>query len=197
MRRRCALFRVHPRTWLTRIEATCGCWRRVQCPAYVACIPFSDDGRSGGTIHISAFEHQAVATVDTVRLERDGKWITAEQATSPAYYAAHLRRPVQFEAAIRTLAEDHGLFFLEVGPGNALSTLARANLGGERAKHVTASLSHPRRADRDLKAMLEAVGRLWLSGVPVSWPALANGSLPRRIPLPTYPFERQRYVVGA
>ncbi len=124
-----------------------------------------------------------------------GKWITAEQATSPAYYAAHLRRPVQFEAAIRTLAEDHGLFFLEVGPGNALSTLARANLGGERAKHVTASLSHPRRADRDSKAMLEAVGRLWLSGVPVSWPALANGSLPRRIPLPTYPFERQRYVV--
>ena len=50
-----------------------------------------------------------------------GTWITAEQATSPAYYAQHLRRAVQFEAGIRAIAADPAILFLEVGPGNALA----------------------------------------------------------------------------
>ena len=49
------------------------------------------------------------------------------------------------------------------------------------------------------QALAEAVGRLWLTGVTVNWSALhtvdspSNGWLPGRVPLPTYPFERQHY----
>lgn len=124
-----------------------------------------------------------------------GDWITDEQATSPHYYATHLRRSVRFEAGVRTLAADPTLFFLEVGPSNALTTLARATLGKDRSRYTASSLSHPRQKDRESRAMLEAAGRLWISGVEPAWPKMHANAASRRIPVPTYPFERQRYAV--
>jgi acyl transferase domain-containing protein len=126
-----------------------------------------------------------------------GTWITDDQATSPTYYADHLRRSVRFEAGIRTLAADPALFFLEIGPGNVLTTLTRATLTKERVHYTASSLPHPRRQDSDTRAVLEAAGRLWLSGVPMTWPKLHEDASPRRIPLPTYPFERVRHAVDA
>jgi phthiocerol/phenolphthiocerol synthesis type-I polyketide synthase E len=126
-----------------------------------------------------------------------GTWITGEQATSPAYYATHLRRPIQFEAGIRTLAVDPALFLLEVGPGNALTSMARMTVGKNRAKHVFPSLPHAREQRADGEAMLEAAGCLWLSGAKVDWQRMHAGAGRRRVPLPTYPFERQRYWVEA
>jgi acyl transferase domain-containing protein len=41
--------------------------------------------------------------------------------------------------------------------------------------------------------LLESVGRLWLAGVEIDWRAFQDGERRRRIPLPTYPFERERY----
>jgi len=45
--------------------------------------------------------------------------------------------------------------------------------------------------------MLEALGRLWIHGVSVDWHAFNSRQRRRRVPLPTYPFERQRYWVEA
>jgi phthiocerol/phenolphthiocerol synthesis type-I polyketide synthase E len=126
-----------------------------------------------------------------------GTWITPEQATSPTYYAKHLRQPVQFEAGMRSLAAVSGLFFLEIGPGDTLTSLARANLARDRAKHATSSLSHPRKPQPDAQVMLEAAARLWLAGATLEWSGLHAGSAARRVPLPTYPFERQRYWVDS
>jgi acyl transferase domain-containing protein len=124
-----------------------------------------------------------------------GTWITDEQATSQAYYANHLRRAVQFEAGVRTIAADSALFFLEVGPGNALTSMARKIVAKDRAKHVIASLSHSREERPDAEAILDAVGRLWLAGASVDWEGLHDGASAKRVVLPTYPFERKRYWV--
>jgi acyl transferase domain-containing protein len=124
-----------------------------------------------------------------------GTWITADQATNPDYYTAHLRKPVRFEAGIRLLAADPSLFFLEVGPSNALATLTRATLGQERANIIASSLSRPRGKESDTRTLLQAAGRLWLSGVTVAWEGTHSGAVPRRIPLPTYPFERTLHAV--
>jgi phthiocerol/phenolphthiocerol synthesis type-I polyketide synthase E len=123
-----------------------------------------------------------------------GTWITPEQATSPAYYAEHLRRAVQFEAGMRTLAADATLHFIEVGPGSALTSLARLNLGADGARRVVASMRRPSDTRDDRDALLEAAGRLWVAGVPLRWPAV-HGEPRRRVPLPTYPFERKRFTV--
>ncbi|MBL8346079.1 MAG: SDR family NAD(P)-dependent oxidoreductase [Rubrivivax sp.] len=135
-----------------------------------------------------------------------GTWITPEQATSPAYWAEHLRRPVLFEAGLRTLAADPALMFLEVGPGQGLGALARANLGacagGGGARRVVASMRRPSESRPDAEAFLEATARLWLMGCGIAWQrgATAPGTpatspARRRVPLPTYPFERQRHAV--
>ena len=84
---------------------------------------------------------------------------------SPAYYAAHLRQAVRFEAGVRTLAAEPSLFLLEVGPGNVLTTLVRGMLGSERAKHhrVIAVESPPEAT--------ATCGRCWRRPVACGWPA--------------------------
>lgn len=123
-----------------------------------------------------------------------GTWITPQQATSPAYWAEHLRRAVQFEAGLRTLAADPALQFVEVGPGSALTSLARLNLGAGAAQRVLASMRSATEARDDTQTLLEGAGRLWLAGCPLDWAGL-NGVPRRRVPLPTYPFERQRHTI--
>jgi acyl transferase domain-containing protein/acyl carrier protein len=124
-----------------------------------------------------------------------GAWITAREATSPNYYAEQLRRPVQFLASVRALLADPSLLLLEVGPGAALQTMARLAAGNARSSQIVSSLSHPKERRSDDESMLEAAGRLWLSGVPVDWRGLHAAAPPARIPLPTYPFERERHWV--
>ena len=124
-----------------------------------------------------------------------GQWITPEQATSPQYYAEHLRRAVLFETGVRTLAADPALHLLEVGPGRSLATLAGLTLGNEGVRRTSMSMGHARDARHGSQALLEAAGRLWLAGVPIDWAGVHGGVQPRRVPLPTYPFERQRHAI--
>lgn len=124
-----------------------------------------------------------------------GLWITPAQATSPAYYAEHLRRAVLFEAGVRTLAADPSLHLLEVGPGRSLATLAGMTLGVEGVRRTSLSMGNARDARDGSMAVLEAAGRLWLAGVSLDWAGLHGPVRPRRVPLPTYPFERKRHAV--
>jgi NAD(P)-dependent dehydrogenase (short-subunit alcohol dehydrogenase family)/acyl carrier protein len=123
-----------------------------------------------------------------------GTWIKAEEAADPAYWGRHLRGAVRFADGIQTLARDNGRLLLEVGPGNTLKTLARQTLGlAEDA--VLASLPHPlERVPSDSFAR-RAVGRAWLAGASIKWDALHAGRNPRRVSLPTYPFESKRFWV--
>jgi acyl transferase domain-containing protein len=126
-----------------------------------------------------------------------GTWITADQATSPSYYAAHLRQPVRFAAGVRTLTDDRPDVLLEVGPGTAVATLARMTLGRDARPGVVASLSRPVEGRGDTESILDAAGRLWVSGVKVDWNAVHADDQLHRVPLPTYPFERQSYRISA
>jgi phthiocerol/phenolphthiocerol synthesis type-I polyketide synthase E len=126
-----------------------------------------------------------------------GDWISSQQAVSPAYYAQHLRQTVQFEAGIRVLARDPTLHFLEVGPGNTLTSLARLCIGPDGMRRTSASLGTARDKPGEVEGLLETAGRLWLAGVPLDWIGLHGASQPKRVPLPTYPFERKSHWVEA
>jgi amino acid adenylation domain-containing protein len=121
-----------------------------------------------------------------------GTWITAEEATDPEYWARHLRGAVRFSEGMAELLREPGRIFLEVGPGNALATLVREREGSPVA---LASLPHPNDRRSDLAFVLTALGRLWLAGIEVDWESLHAGERRRRVPLPTYPFERRRYWI--
>ncbi len=126
-----------------------------------------------------------------------GTWLLPEQATSPDYWTAHLRNAVLFADGVATLLSDPTVQLLEVGPGTALTALARLTLGREGGARASASLPHPREDRRESDTMLSTAGRLWTSGVAVDWEGLHSGEALRRVSLPTYPFERTRHWVDA
>ncbi len=127
-----------------------------------------------------------------------GTWITAAQAQDPNYWAAHLRSTVRFADGIDTVLETPGTALIEVGPGRTLSTLAKSHprLALPGARHVvTSTVRHPQEPVDDLSFLLKTVGRLWLAGLDLNHAALAPDA--RRTSLPTYPFERRRFVATA
>jgi acyl transferase domain-containing protein len=122
-----------------------------------------------------------------------GNWITAAEATDPGYWARHMRQPVRFAEGFRRLVEEPGRVLLEVGPGRTLSTLAKRQME-KAAGHISVtSLRHPEDSSSDEEFLLKSLGRLWLSGLKVDWANFYAGERRRRVPLPTYPFERKRY----
>lgn len=121
-----------------------------------------------------------------------GTWIRTEEATDPNYWATHLRQTVRLSEAIATLQQDPQLILLEVGPGKTLSTLAQQQPQAQST--LLSSLPHPRDPQPDTAYLLQTLGQLWLQGVPIQWSAYAEPKR-RRIPLPTYPFERQKYWI--
>lgn len=124
-----------------------------------------------------------------------GTWLTDEQAVDPDYWALHLRSTVLFTDGVETLLQDPGRWYLEVGPGNTLVNLVRQHAGCERDCPVLPSVRHPRQQEDDVEFILGTLGRVWLAGMRVDWNAFQCGQHRRRVPLPTYPFERQRYWV--
>ncbi|MFB6669701.1 amino acid adenylation domain-containing protein [Streptomyces parvus] len=137
-----------------------------------------------------------------------GAW---QPVLDPEYLRDHAERPVLFGAAVERLAREGYDTFVEVGHGATLSGAVRSATEtyapGESGGGVTVMSSLPgRAADRTNDAplsderhggrgdVLETVGRLWSLGMPLDRTALDAGT--RRIPLPTYPFQRRRYWAG-
>jgi thioesterase domain-containing protein/malonyl CoA-acyl carrier protein transacylase len=125
-----------------------------------------------------------------------GTWIRPEEATDPEYWARHLRAPVRFADGVGELLRQPGPVLLEVGPGKTLSTLARQHAGKRAARRIVPSLGTPRDRRSDAETLLTALGRLWLESVEIDWPAVHAGERRRRVPLPTYPFERKSFWIG-
>jgi pyochelin synthetase len=122
-----------------------------------------------------------------------GTWITDQEATSPAYWARHLRQPVRFAAGMKALCELNNFILLEVGPGHTLSALAKSM--GVPADRVVETFRADAGAEIEDWQLLRAVGRLWQQGVDIDWRALPRSGALRRVPLPSYPFERRRFWI--
>jgi acyl transferase domain-containing protein len=122
-----------------------------------------------------------------------GTWISPAEATSAEYWVRHLRNTVRFSDGIHTLAADPNRVLLEVGAGRTLTSIVRQHPARSAGQPVLNSMRHPRDEAPDLTFMLGALGRLWAHGVPIKWRALRQGEVRRRIPLPTYAFDRKRH----
>ncbi|MBL8324565.1 MAG: amino acid adenylation domain-containing protein, partial [Rubrivivax sp.] len=122
-----------------------------------------------------------------------GRWIDEREATDPAYWAQQLRQPVRFTPAVSLLlAELNAPVFLECGPRATLGALVRMQRQGTAVPVAVPCLGDE--VARERATVLEAAGALWTRGAALA----ATGTDPgRRIVLPNYPFERQRYWVEA
>ncbi|MDQ2980404.1 MAG: amino acid adenylation domain-containing protein [Acidobacteriota bacterium] len=125
-----------------------------------------------------------------------GTWIRDGEATDPAYWSAHLRKPVRFARAVGELLAEKERVLLEVGPGQTLTLHARRHPAKTPGHIVLSSLSHPEDRESDRACLLRSAGQLWAAGAAIDWRGLQAGRGLRRIPLPTYPFERGRHWIG-
>ena len=123
-----------------------------------------------------------------------GTWIRPAEAMDPDYWVRHLCGRVWFSEGLRTLMQDPSRVLLEVGAGQSLSALALQQ--GEQGKSLALpSLPHAQERQPDQRFLLESLRRLWLAGVEIDWQGIHGGERRRRLPLPTYPFERQSFWI--
>src|SRR5690606_33985640 len=95
-----------------------------------------------------------------------------------------------FADGVRALWESGYRVFVEVGPSPTLVGMARRCVEGEGEGLWVASLREGR---EDWRTLLEGVGALYVRGVGVDWAAFDRPYGRRKVALPTYPFQRERY----
>ncbi|BBC30132.1 Polyketide synthase [Streptomyces graminofaciens] len=120
-----------------------------------------------------------------------GDWLDTT-AMDAGYWYRNLRETVEFDGAVRALAEQRHQVFVEVSPHPVLTMSVQDTLEDAEAPQtvVTGTL---RRDEGGLARALASAAELWVRGVPVQWPVLFEGTGARRTDLPTYPFEHKRY----
>jgi acyl transferase domain-containing protein/acyl carrier protein len=124
-----------------------------------------------------------------------GALLTAEDATRAATWL-DTGRPSRVTDGLRDIVKEPTRVLLAMGAPGALLESARTLAGTTGTRTVLASLPPTGDAMPASAAVLTTLGRLWLEGVEVDWEGLYEGQARRRVPLPTYPFERQRFWVA-
>ncbi len=136
-----------------------------------------------GTIKLNKPQKPIISTVT-------GTWLKDEQATDVNYWAEHLRKTVRFSEALDTISEFDNALFLEVGPGNVTSTLAKQQISAKKV-NVYSSLE---RSDlkSEMHSILKALGNMWLCGIEPDWDSFYNGQKRLKMDIPTYAFDRKK-----
>jgi amino acid adenylation domain-containing protein len=125
-----------------------------------------------------------------------GTWLTVEDTLNHGYWANHLRHTVRFADGMQQLLKKPQRILLEIGPGRTLSTLVRRHSDKAPEQVVLSSLRHPIEPQQsDVGFLLNTLGKLWLAGGHLDWSGFYAYERRHRLPLPSYPFERQRYWV--
>ncbi|WP_425427106.1 SDR family NAD(P)-dependent oxidoreductase [Actinophytocola xinjiangensis] len=120
--------------------------------------------------------------------------LTGQLSTSDTadHWVRQARDPVRFADGVGTLLAAGVTRFLELGPDAVLTAMV-----GECAPDPVLAVPALRRDRDEPETLLAALGTLWTDGVPVDWAATFDGLGARRAPLPTYPFQRERYWLPA
>lgn len=122
-----------------------------------------------------------------------GRMVSPDEARDPQYWVEHLRQTVQFADALSTVLGTGPGILLEIGPGNTLTSLARRHEAVSSEHALLASLPGQIGKTSARGAVLNAAGGLWSRGFPLAWDKMQPARR-RRVPLPTYPFQRKRFA---
>ena len=125
-----------------------------------------------------------------------GRPLGANERLDGSYWRAHSHEAVRFAEGMQSLDELGCDVFLEVGPTPILLAMGKRCLA-ERAdsptKHAAAWLPSLKRGQPDWPTLLGSLAQLHTLGGEVSWRGFDRDYRRKRLSLPTYPFQRQRY----
>jgi len=118
-----------------------------------------------------------------------GRPLEDDPGGMPKYWRRHAREAVRFADGIASIRESGHRIFIEIGPSPTLIGMARKCISG----NDCVMLPSLRRGAEDWQVMLESLGNLYVRGMDVDWTAFDRDYSRRKIALPTYPFQRERY----
>ncbi|MFG3497340.1 type I polyketide synthase [Streptomyces sp. NPDC047928] len=124
-----------------------------------------------------------------------GRLAAGEDLRTADYWTDQVRQAVRYADAVTTLHEQGVTSYVEIGPDGVLTALAQDVLAGREGQATTFA---PLRRDRpETLGLLTELARLHCTGVRPDWAAWFAGTGARRVPLPTYAFQHERYWVEA
>ena len=152
---------------------------------------------------IAGIEGELLAVLRRVTLKRPeipiisnvtGQRLTDAEACDPGYWYRHAVSPVRFAQGLATVWQRPERILLELGPGQSLCSFALQQAEGETELALS---SVPGRHERtSAVAFLQScLAKLWLHGAELDWAAAYEPGTRRKLALPLYPFERQRYWI--
>ncbi len=131
------------------------------------------------------------ASPPSVRLVSDVSGSVLEGAPDGAYWRRQAREPVQFATALRTLAALEAGLVLEIGPRGLLGPMAA--LAWPESEAPTVIPSQRRGGSGDFA---DAMAGAYEAGLDIAFEGLFVGERRRRVSLPAYPFQRERYWIS-
>ncbi|MET9701105.1 SDR family NAD(P)-dependent oxidoreductase [Streptomyces sp. NPDC006529] len=121
-----------------------------------------------------------------------GEWVKGPELDA-GYWFRNLRRTVELEQATRTLLEQGFGVFIESSPHPVLTVGIQETV--EDSGREAAVLGSLRRNEGGLERFWLSLGEAYVRGVAVDWEAVFAGTGARRVDLPTYAFQRDRYWI--
>jgi len=125
-----------------------------------------------------------------------GKEISVNDLKKAAYWIKHIQNTVRFSDGVQELLKQQYNTFLEIGPGNTLVSLVSLH---QHVSNITtlsplpSAKSSPKKNQTASMLIYKTLAELWLKGAIINWDEFYSNEKRHRMPLPTYPFERQRY----
>jgi acyl transferase domain-containing protein/NAD(P)-dependent dehydrogenase (short-subunit alcohol dehydrogenase family)/acyl carrier protein len=147
---------------------------------------------------LDAFEkHAATLDYKQPRIEFvsnvTGRVLTDGEPTDAAYWRRHVRGTVRFNQGMDTLLAQNPSLLLEIGPNPVLLGMAKAGRPGMTVPSAPAL----RRGKDEWHCAFEALQQVYLTGAPIDWEGVYSDRACRKLALPTYPFQRQRFWTTA
>jgi polyketide synthase PksJ len=138
------------------------------------------------------FKHPSIPFLSNVT----GEWINDHEATNPKYWADHLRSTVRFADSLEQLINGGFNVFIEIGPGNTLTTFVKEVAKNNPKTFMLNTNNRHSAAQSNSVQFLQVIAELWLHGLKVDWNYVNKENSLSRIPIPTYPFNKQRFWIS-
>jgi phthiocerol/phenolphthiocerol synthesis type-I polyketide synthase E len=125
-----------------------------------------------------------------------GHEISYNTLADAEYWVKHLRNTVYFSKALTSLFEQsEKKIFVEVGPGNVLSSICAQHEQMRNGHSAIPMIRHPKKRIDDLQFLLESMGKLWEAGINFKWDSFLQHQEKKKISLPTYRFDAHKFKV--
>lgn len=124
-----------------------------------------------------------------------GELVKIDEVTSEEYWLNHLRYTVKFSEGINTLIKLKANTFLELGPGKTLTSLLKQNTVNAKEYLAINMIANRDNSANSVFHFSEKIGKLWNNGVKVDWSVYYAEKENRKVPMPSYAFEKTKYPV--